>query len=140
MGYNINYWLTVSPEKGITYMPLKEVVREWKEGYDLLPKDFMHPIEVGFDILSEVMKEEVEDGHTYILGNIIDGGGDGTWRTDEVEMKRLSALPKYKDVLFTLHGEGEDTRELFYKYFKNGKMQVCRAEITYPEFSEDKFL
>lgn len=61
---------------------------------------------------------------------------DAKWYDHEDHMKSLSKV--YPDVLFTLHGEGEDEDDKWNKYFKNGKMQACYAEITivYEPFNE----
>lgn len=45
---------------------------------------------------------------------------------------------EFPDLLFYLHGEGEDAKDLWYKYYKNGKYQECYAEIVYPEYDESK--
>ena len=58
------------------------------------------------------------------------------WYDHETSMLWLSAqFPKH---LFTLHGEGEESGDIWNKHFKNGKMQVCKSEITYPPFDESK--
>lgn len=44
---------------------------------------------------------------------------------------------KHPNVLFKLSGEGENNRDIWHKYYKNGLMQVCMAEITYPPFNSD---
>lgn len=61
-----------------------------------------------------------------------------TWYNNERDMIKLSKLSRYKDVVFCLSGEGEDADDLWKKYFKNGKVQVCKGVISYPEYSADK--
>jgi hypothetical protein len=58
------------------------------------------------------------------------------WYDHEVHMRQISQ--KYKDLLFVLSGKGEDSSDLWVKYFKNGKMQTARARIEYDEFDEKK--
>ena len=54
------------------------------------------------------------------------------WYEHERDMIEMSkAMPAY---LFTLSGEGEESDDQWRKYFLNGKMQLCKATITFPEF------
>ena len=51
-------------------------------------------------------------------------------------MRRISSL--YPEVLFTLHGRGEEATDLWYLYLRGGKMQYAPAKIVYDEFDERK--
>lgn len=72
--------------------------------------------------------QEILNQIHYFMKNNSDnyyGLGDDnyTWYNHEEEMKKLSV--KFPNILFTLYGEGEEAGDIWYKYFKNGKMQAC---------------
>lgn len=58
------------------------------------------------------------------------------WYDHEKDMKTYSQ--KYPEVLFILSGEGEESGDIWRKYFKNGRVQTCKAKITFDEFDESK--
>ena len=58
------------------------------------------------------------------------------WYDHERDMMRVSK--DYPDLVFKLEGEGEEARDIWIKYFKNGKMQYCPAMITFEGYDEDK--
>ena len=58
------------------------------------------------------------------------------WYEHEYDMRLVSR--KFPGVLWTLTGEGEESGDLWRKYFWNGKMQTARAELIYPAFDESK--
>ena len=60
----------------------------------------------------------------------------GNWYKHESEIIAHSLLFPYH--VFTLHGEGEESGDIWDKHFKNGKMQVCKAEVACPPFDESK--
>ncbi|MCP1354624.1 hypothetical protein [Aneurinibacillus migulanus] len=66
--------------------------------------------------------EEIEESHK--------------WYDHEDDMIELSRT--FPDTLFELHGEVEEPGDLWRKYFKNGKIQRCPAQITYEEYDESK--
>jgi hypothetical protein len=58
------------------------------------------------------------------------------WYEHEEEIIEFSKL--YPDVLFTLNGEGEESGDIWTKYFLNGKMQYERATIVINPFDPTK--
>lgn len=88
----------------------------------------------GLEIINE-FREENEYAN-LALGE--DGYPDGhmKWYDHEEELKEFSK--KHPDKLFQLSVEGEENGDMSEKYFKNGKMQVCKAEISFPPYDENK--
>lgn len=69
--------------------------------------------------------------------------GEGTsyyliskWYDNEIDMCRISK--KYPNILFTLYGDGEESDDLWVKYWLNGKYQFSGAHITYDQFNKNK--
>jgi len=58
------------------------------------------------------------------------------WYEHEADMKKISK--EYPDVIFELSGEGEESGDVWKKYFVNGKMQVCKAILVFDEFDKSK--
>lgn len=71
---------------------------------------------------------------------VFDMGGDDdfcfyvntTWYSWESDMCLLSS--RFPEILFCLHGEGENGDDLWNAYFLDGKFQYCPAIITYDSF------
>jgi hypothetical protein len=79
---------------------------------------------------------QVSTGAEYALDM---GGGSKTetkWYNWEEDLRKFSA--KFPNVLFLLEGEGEENGDLWKAYFKGGKMQLCKAEVTYPKYDENE--
>lgn len=49
----------------------------------------------------------------------------------------LEISKQMPDVLFCVHGEGEETGDIWDHYFLNGKSQRCDVEIRMPPFNPD---
>ena len=60
------------------------------------------------------------------------------WRSHEKDMKAYSL--QYPTTLFEFMIEGEEYGDIWKKYFKNGKVQVCKAKITFDAYDEDKLV
>lgn len=85
---------------------------------------------------AHIKSADNDDLHYHLESYDGEWSGYGKWYDHEEDMKVLSAT--FPDVLFTLKGDGEETNDLWIKYFKNGKMQVATAIITYEPFDESR--
>ena len=85
-------------------------------------------------------QEEMEETPQEISGYSIEFALDDSckWYKHEQDMKELSKF--YPETTFLLEGQGEESEDIWRKYFKNGKMQVCKAEIVFPAFDESKLV
>lgn len=84
--------------------------------------------------LEEYIKEQgffCDYGNCSSGWSIVDKWYD--YEDDMIEMSKC-----FPDILFTLHGVGDDSEDLWFAYFCNGKMQNCPAIITYDDFSPKK--
>lgn len=68
----------------------------------------------------------------------LEGDDECEWDGHEKEMCDLSKV--FPDVVFKLHGEGEENGDIWDKYFMNGKMQYCPAQISLPPFDKTKLV
>lgn len=58
------------------------------------------------------------------------------WYEHEKDMKAYSL--KYPNTVFCLEGEGEESGDVWKKYFKNGKSLYAKAKMIFEEFDESK--
>jgi len=59
-----------------------------------------------------------------------ESAGDNSWPHHEHDMLELSKL--VPDVLLCLSGVGTEPGDMWRKYFLDGKLEECLAEIKYP--------
>ena len=89
------------------------------------------------EIIGAIEVQEVD-----LIADIIDAVGYNPfedkccWYEHKIVMDDISAL--HPELIFKLHGEGEDSGDIWNKYFKAGKMQECRGRVVYDEFDESK--
>lgn len=60
------------------------------------------------------------------------------WYLHEDDLVTLSK--RFPDVVFTLHGVGEEPEDIWIKYFKGGKVQTEKAEFKIASFDEAKLI
>ena len=58
------------------------------------------------------------------------------WYDCEENMKEYSLL--YPDLIFMIHGDGEESEDFWDEYFKNGKKQFCPGKVLYDDYDESK--
>jgi hypothetical protein len=84
--------------------------------------------ECGVSLLSTTtdLALQVEEEHDFSLDEPM------RWYNHESDMARFST--RFPSVLFTLSGEGEESGDLWRKYFYRGQVFEARAVVTYPDF------
>lgn len=85
-------------------------------------------------------KEKERNAGEYMHGIESDGSSADTckWYDHVKEMAEFSK--KFPDVLFILSGEGEESGDIWRKYFLDGKVQVSKVKIEFDEFDQDKLI
>lgn len=107
-----------------------------------------NPKEIGADPYGEEDWDDENDPIAVLRGfsddaaYAIDENGDtseGTkWYSHDEDLIKLSK--KFPEIVFRLHGEGEEPGDLWDKYYKNGKTQFCKAKIVFDDFDEDELV
>lgn len=85
------------------------------------------------DLISEL--REFSEEASYAIADNGDTGGQCKWYRHRDEMVAFSKL--HPNELFKLSGEGEQAGDIWDEYYKNGKIQICNAVITKPNFNSE---
>lgn len=77
------------------------------------------------------------DGYANSFENMYNDWTDSfKWYDHEKELKQFSTL--YPTTVFELQGNGEDQGDVWFKYFKAGKIQICQVVISFDVYDENK--
>lgn len=146
MGYQTRYSLEIKclkEQKEVEQINIENVMKKVKVGSskeeilkDLeLIKNGKENTVIDENSIFEDLRNTSEDARYAI-----DEGGNGNDSCKWYESKNeiLSFSKKYPNWLFTLTGEGEESGDIWKRYFLNGKVQEAKAKITFDEFDEKK--
>lgn len=93
--------------------------------------------DLSYDLTGTPFKPEEIDTEISKM-NVLElyGGwfGVAKWYNHQEDMAYLSM--KFPGVLFTLYGNGDDSEDFWYEYYKNGMVQNCPAHITFDDYDE----
>ena len=130
MGYYTDYKLSWSFSNEKVESNKELFIKECEEAGIKIP-EFMH------DVSELSLNEKIMKTCQEVVGKYFQTEWYETkWYEHETDVKSVST--EYPDVIFALIGDGEDSGDQWIKYFKNGKMQICRAKITFDDFDESK--
>lgn len=96
--------------------------------------DFKLTIHNSDEDVIESIEEQLEEVSTYPWDDLC--LYEAKWYAWETDMKIISK--NFPGVLFKLSGEGEEAGDMWEAYFKDGKMQLCKAVIAFEPFDESK--
>ena len=86
------------------------------------------------EILSQVKKSDFEEMF-FAISEQGRTKESCSWYDHEGDIIKLSLL--FPDTIFDLHGSGEESGDIWHKYFFRGKVQRCRAIITFDEYNQE---
>lgn len=99
---------------------------------------------MGYNTKFKLKADKQEDAIEAYFHEALDGTymsrfyyyeGEGEWESEDAwtwynhEDDMIGLSHKFPEVLFTLDGEGEDNRDIWRSYFKNGKTYTWSLEV-----------
>ena len=95
-----------------------------------------HDLEVidGSNDLIEALINECKEA-SYALTSNGDCAQECKWYDHRLHLVAFSR--KHPEALFMLSGEGEENGDAWREYYRDGKMQLCKAKLVYPEFNKE---
>lgn len=134
MGYYTNYTLTWKPtEKSTVEFP--RCNHKIPDGSKFCPECGAQNLPVSLD---DKIAEYIKQHSDTIYG--VNESGEGTeatkWYDHVTDLRAMSKV--FSNIVFTLHGEGEESGDIWNKYFMNGKMQEAKARIVVDDFDASK--
>ena len=84
-----------------------------------------------------LLEDEIDKMDVFDGGNIDDGYYTyAKWYDYDEDMALLSA--RFPGIVFYLHGDGEETTDIWDAYFLDGAGQFCPATISYDPFDRSR--
>lgn len=134
MGYYTNYTLTWKPtEKSTIEFP--RCNHNIPDGSKFCPECGAQNLPVSLDDkIAEYIKQHSDT--IYGVNESGEGTGATKWYDHETDLRSMSKV--FRNIVFTLYGEGEESGDIWSKYFMNGKMQEAKARIVIDDFDASK--
>jgi hypothetical protein len=134
MGYNTRYKIKTEG-KPLGENELKEIEQLEKEAEGLSGK----LKRIALDALADKRKRDLNDSPEDIISKVV--GYDPfedecKWYDHDEHMRQVSKANP--ETIFILEGEGEESGDIWKKYYLNGKRQEAKAIITFEPFDEKK--
>lgn len=146
MGYYTRFSLELEQLEGEAHAAksIKDLIAEISNSNEVdraqLIKDLQNienpPITSAEEIIAKL--RETNENASYSLGEDGETQDESKWYDHQPEMQAFSK--QFPNWLFTLTGEGEESGNLWKKYFLNGKVQVANAIISYDKFDMNKLV
>jgi len=86
------------------------------------------------DLIAEFVEEN--ENAAYAIDEYGDSLDSCKWYDHEKDMREFSL--KHPSTLFKLSGEGEQSGDVWHEYYRNGKMQRCKARLVFDDFDDSK--
>lgn len=146
MGYSTSYRLEVKNHSGkedTKEFNIDNVMKKVRSGgstEEILAE--LEHIKNGIEnvvVTSEMVISEFVDSYDYAKYALTKTGHTSEpckWYDHNEELAEFSK--KYPTWLFILFGEGEESGDIWKRYYLNGKVQEAVAKITFDEFDEKK--
>lgn len=136
MGYNTKFDLDITDASG-HYVSVPELRDEIQTAIKLDSLSARELAKYRSDYIAHARKvaKQLKDRQEidYCL-SACESGEPIKWYEHEGDCRALSkAFPGY---LFEIRGAGEEAGDLWVRYYRNGKVQVAKATITYEPFNE----
>lgn len=92
------------------------------------------------EIVVKDLEQEIEKMGVFDRSGSVEYGyySNSKWYDHDDDMLLLSK--RFPEVLFCLHGEGEEQEDMWENYYYNGKLQECPAVIKYDDFDFSKLV
>lgn len=87
------------------------------------------------EVVSILRDENVEAQYSLDEMGFV-SGNDSRWYEHEKDMRAFSS--RHPDLIFQLDGRGEESGDIWRKYFVEGKMQEARVVIDFPPLDLSK--
>ena len=102
----------------------------------MVHKSILNDLEAVKNALDDAMGFRHDESIFEIDDDIIRTGDATKWYDHDEDCAEMSK--KFPGVVFKLHGEGEQSGDIWDAYYKDGLCQICRAKLIFPEFDQTK--